>query len=63
MGQQQLLLLVMGIVIVGMAILVGINAYSENSVRTNWDSLLQDAVRMTKIAPIPLVVVRKEMLN
>lgn len=46
MGQQQLLLLVLGIVIVGVAILVGINAYSENSVKTNWDSLLQDALRI-----------------
>ena len=50
MGQQQLLLLVLGIVIVGIAILVGINAYSENSVKTNWDSLLQDALRIANDA-------------
>jgi hypothetical protein len=50
MGQQQLLLLVLGIVIVGIAILVGINAYSENSVKTNWDALLQDALRMANDA-------------
>ena len=50
MGQQQLLLLVLGIVIVGIAILVGINAYSENSVKSNWDSLLQDALRIASDA-------------
>ena len=50
MGQQQLLLLVLGIVIVGIAILVGINAYSENSVKSNWDSLLQDALRVASDA-------------
>ena len=46
MGQQQLLLLVLGIVIVGIAILVGINAYSENSIKANWDALLQDGLRI-----------------
>ena len=50
MGQQQLLLLVLGIVIVGIAILVGINTYSENSVKTNWDGLMQDALRMANDA-------------
>ena len=50
MGQQQLLLLVLGIVIVGIAILVGINAYSENSVKTNWDALLQDGLRIASDA-------------
>jgi len=50
MGQQQLLLLVLGTVIVGIAILVGINTYSENSVKTNWDALMQDALRMVNDA-------------
>lgn len=50
MGQQQLLLLVLGIVIVGIAIVVGINAYSENSVKSNWDALLQDALRVASDA-------------
>ncbi len=50
MGQQQLLLLVLATVIVGIAIVVGINAYSENSVRTSWDSLLQDAMRIANDA-------------
>jgi hypothetical protein len=46
MGQQQLLLLVLATVIVGIAIVVGINAFSEKSVTTNYDSLLQDAMRV-----------------
>ena len=50
MGQQQLLLLVLGIVIVGIAIVVGINAYSENNIKTNWDALLQDALRVASDA-------------
>ena len=50
MGQQQLLLLVLGIVIVGIAIVVGINAYSENSIKSNFDSLLQDGLRIASDA-------------
>ncbi len=50
MGQQQLLLLVLGIVIVGIAIVVGINAYAENSVKSNYDALLQDALRIASDA-------------
>ena len=47
MGQQQLLLLVLAIVIVGIAIVVGINAFSEKSVSSNYDSLMQDAMRIS----------------
>jgi hypothetical protein len=50
MGQQQLLLLVLGIVIVGIAIVVGINAYAENSVKSNYDALLQDGLRIASDA-------------
>lgn len=46
MGQQQLLLLVLGIVIVGLATVVGIDSYGENSTKTNWDALLQDSMRI-----------------
>jgi Tfp pilus assembly ATPase PilU len=35
MGQQQLLLLVLGIVIVGLAVVVGIQAFSENQKQAN----------------------------
>ena len=47
MGQQQLLLLVLGIVIVGLAVVVGINAFSENRVKSNADATVTDALRIT----------------
>ena len=46
MGQQQLLLLVLGIVIVGLAVVVGIQAFSENMKKTNADALVNDAIRI-----------------
>ena len=46
MGQQQLLLLVLGIVMVGLATVVGIDAYGENSTKANFDALLQDSMRI-----------------
>ncbi|HHP7239644.1 hypothetical protein [Longibacter sp.] len=46
MGQQQLILLVLATVIVGLATVVGIRAFSENSAKSNADALMQDAVRM-----------------
>ena len=46
MGQQQLLLLVLGIVIVGLAVVVGINAFSENRTKSNADALVTDGLRI-----------------
>ena len=46
MGQQQLLLLVLGIVIVGLAVVVGIQAFSENQQKANLDALVNDGVRL-----------------
>ena len=46
MGQQQLLLLVLGIVIVGLAVVVGINAFSENRIKSNADALVTDGLRL-----------------
>ncbi|MGA2623463.1 MAG: hypothetical protein ABSF91_06365 [Bacteroidota bacterium] len=42
MGQQQLLLILLGIIIVGAAIAVGILVYSSQSVESNRDSLVGD---------------------
>lgn len=50
MGQQQLILLVLGIVIVGVAVTIGIQAFSENSKKTNLDSLVNDAVNVAAAA-------------
>ncbi len=46
MGQQQLLLLVLGIVIVGLAVVVGIQAFSENQKKANADAMVTDALRI-----------------
>ena len=46
MGQQQLLLLVLGIVIVGLAVVVGIQAFSENQKKANGDAMVNDAIRI-----------------
>lgn len=50
MGQQQLLLLVLGIVIVGLAVVVGIQAFSENQKKANADAMVNDAVRIASDA-------------
>ena len=46
MGQQQLLLLVLGIVIVGVAVIIGITAFAENNKKANLDSLVNDGIRI-----------------
>ena len=50
MGQQQLLLLVLGIVIVGLAVVVGIQAFGENQKKANSDALVNDGVRIASDA-------------
>ncbi len=46
MGQQQLLLLVLATVIVGIATVVGIQAFSQNNIKSNADAMMNDAVRI-----------------
>ena len=50
MGQQQLLLLVLGIVIVGLAVVVGIQAFGENQSKSNLDAMTNDGIRMASDA-------------
>lgn len=50
MGQQQLILLVLATVIIGIAIVVGIRAFTENDAKANADAMMQDAVRMASDA-------------
>lgn len=50
MGQQQLLLLVLGIVIVGLAVVVGIQAFSENQKKANADALVMTSMRIASDA-------------
>ncbi|PAP76637.1 hypothetical protein [Rubrivirga marina] len=46
MGQQQLLLLVLGIVIVGLAVVIGIQAFSENKTNSTTDAMNNEIVRI-----------------
>ena len=46
MGQQQLLLLVLGIVIVGIAVVAGIQAFSEGKTKAEQDAAVSDAMRI-----------------
>ena len=46
MGQQQLLLLVLGIVIVGIAVVAGIQAFSEGKTKAESDAAVSDAMRI-----------------
>lgn len=50
MGQQQLLLLVLGIVIVGLAVVVGIQAFGENQKKANADAIVNDVIRIASDA-------------
>jgi hypothetical protein len=42
MGQQQLLLIILGVIIVGIAIAVGLSLFSANSIQANKDAIIND---------------------
>ena len=42
MGQQQLLLIILGVIIVGIAIAVGISMFSSGSIQANKDAIIND---------------------
>jgi hypothetical protein len=42
MGQQQLLLIVLGVIVVGIAVVVGINLFTANAVSSNRDGVVAD---------------------
>ncbi len=46
MGQQQLLLIVLGVIIVGIAVVVGINVFTASSVQANADALVADLTNL-----------------
>lgn len=50
MGQQQLLLLVLGVIIVGAATVVGLQAFAVNQKKANSDALLVTALRIASDA-------------
>jgi hypothetical protein len=42
MGQQQLLLIILGVIIVGIAIAVGLSLFAANSIQANRDAMIND---------------------
>lgn len=44
MGQQQLLLIILGVIVVGIAVAVGITMFSQNAVSANRDAVVNDLV-------------------
>jgi hypothetical protein len=46
MGQQQLLLIILGVIIVGIAVAVGITMFQDNAVSANKDAVVNDLVQL-----------------
>ena len=42
MGQQQLLLIILGVIIVGIAIAIGLSLFTANSIQANKDAMIND---------------------
>jgi len=50
MGQQQLLLIVLGVIIVGIAVVVGINLFNANAEEAAKDGVVSDCVNLGAMA-------------
>jgi Tfp pilus assembly protein PilE len=50
MGQQQLLLIVLGVIIVGIAVVVGINVFTASSSSSNRDAVISDLTNLASLA-------------
>ena len=50
MGQHQLLLIVLGLIIVGLAIVVGINLFKSNAIDVKRDALINDCLSIATLA-------------
>jgi len=49
-GQQQLLLIILGVIVVGIAVAVGITLFSDSAVSSNHDALTSDLVYLASRA-------------
>ena len=49
MGQQQLLLIVLGVIIVGIAVVVGINVFTASSSQANRDAVISDLTNLASL--------------
>ena len=50
MGQQQLLLIVLGVIIVGIAVVVGINVFTASSMDANRNGVISDLTNLASMA-------------
>lgn len=50
MGQQQLLLIVLGVIIVGIAVVVGINLFNANAEESTKDTLISEGTNLGAMA-------------
>ena len=50
MGQQQLLLIVLGVIVVGIAVVVGINLFNANAEEANKDGIVSDCTNLGAMA-------------
>lgn len=50
MGQQQLLLIVLGVIIVGIAVVVGISVFTASGSAANRDAVISDLTNLTAMA-------------
>ena len=50
MGQQQLLLIVLGVIIVGIAVVVGISVFTASGSAANRDAVISDLTNLTSMA-------------
>ncbi len=50
MGQQQLLLIVLGVIVVGIAVVVGINLFNVNAEEANKDGIVSDCTNLGAMA-------------
>ena len=50
MGQQQLLLIVLGVIIVGIAVVVGINLFNANAEESTKDGIVSDCTNLGAMA-------------
>lgn len=50
MGQQQLLLIVLGVIIVGIAVVVGINVFTASAAQANRDAVIADMTNLAAMA-------------
>jgi len=50
MGQQQLLLIILGVIVVGIAVAVGISMFTDNAISSNRDAVTNDLVNLASRA-------------